>query len=111
VWEVKNGRITDYRGTFSEYREYVQRQQVFAQNEKAGHKKGDTRRKGEPNAEKALARLEREIEKSEAAVAALDVEAAQHASDYQRLMEIDAKKAELNSALDGLYAKWEELAQ
>ena len=110
-WEVKNGRITDYRGTFSEYREYVQRQQVFAQNEKAGHKKGDTRRKGEPNAEKALARLEREIEKSEAAVAALDAEAAQHASDYQRLMEIDAKKAELNSALDGLYAKWEELAQ
>ena len=40
-------------------------------------------------------------------LAALDQEAEENASDYQRLMEIEQKRAALNDEIDGLYLQWE----
>ena len=61
--------------------------------------------------ERQLARIEREIGKLEEQLAALDRAAAENASDYQKLMEIDEEKAALNSQLDVLYAQWEEIGE
>ena len=55
--------------------------------------------------------MERDIEKLEARLAALDAEAEANASDYQKLLALDAEKAEVNAQLEELYARWEALSE
>ena len=62
-----------------------------------------------PNAEKQSAKLEREIARLEEKLAALDREAEENAADYQKLLEIEARKETLNTELLSLYEKWEEV--
>ncbi len=82
IWVLEDGRITDFRGGFSEYREYRQRQEALTQALKPKTvKKGDTRAKRPPNKERQLERAERQIEKAEAALAALDAEIEANATD------------------------------
>ena len=54
---------------------------------------------------------EREIEKLEGQLAALDAESEANATDYQKLMEIDARKQALNAQLEALYEAWEALCE
>ena len=49
------------------------------------------------------------IEKLEAQLAALDAESEANATDYQKLMELDAQKQTLNTQLEALYEAWEAL--
>ena len=111
IWELRGGELTDFRGGFSEYREYRARQDAFAQAKKPAQAREsrDSRKKGTPDAEKQRRRVEREIEKTEARVAELDAETEQYASDYQKLLDIDAERESLSKTLDGLYAQWEAL--
>ena len=117
IWELRNGTLTDFRGTFREYREYAARQAAFAQAEAQREKAAaprvsrDTRQKGTPEAEKRLRRAEREIEKAEARQKELDAAAEANASDYEKLLEIDAERTALSASLDALYAEWEELSE
>ena len=113
IWHLENGRITDYRGTYSEYREYAARQAVFAQNEKLEQKKKEPpqKKKSSPNVEKQRAKLEKEIERLEAQLEELNAQSEEFASDYQKLMEIEEQKAAFDEKLMELYEKWEELAE
>ena len=61
--------------------------------------------------ERQLARIERELGKTEEQLAALDREAEEYASDYQKLLELEEKRAALNAALDELYAQWEAIGE
>ena len=128
VWELSDGEITDYRGSFTQFREYKARQQAIKaaeakrQKETVGAAPQSRPRAAEgggpyveapkkkPNP-KLLARVEREIEKLEEQLSALDAEAEANASDYQKLLEIDARKAELNAELEAKYEQWEELSE
>ena len=111
IWCFEDGKITDYRGTFSEFREYRARQQAIAQAAKSAAPKPEKKpkRSGTPEREKQLRRVEREINKAEARLAELEAECEANASDYVRLMELDAEREELNKSLDALYLEWEEL--
>ena len=112
IWAFENGRLTDFRGSFSEYREYRARQEAIAQAAKAAAPKPEKksqRKKGTPEREKDARRCEREIEKIESRLREIEREAGEHASDYQRLMELEDEKARLNPELDALYSRWEEL--
>ena len=113
IWHLENGRITDYRGTYSEYREYAARQAVFAQNEKLEQKKKEPpqKKKSSPNVEKQRAKLEKEIERLEAQLEELNAQSEEFASDYQKLMEIEEQKAAFDEKLMELYEKWEELSE
>ncbi len=53
--------------------------------------------------------MEREITKAEARLTGIETEYEANASDYDRLMELDAEREELNDKLDALYLEWEEL--
>ena len=64
-----------------------------------------------PNTTRARERTEREIEKLEGQLAALDAESEANATDYQKLMEIDARKQALNAQLEALYEAWEALCE
>ena len=109
VWALADGKITDFRGTYGEYCQWKDRQAVYAQAEKNVQRE----KKGKPakpkNNDKAIEKTEREIAKLEEKIAELDREAESCASDYQKLMELDAEKEELNEELLLLYEKWEEL--
>ena len=111
IWCFENGRITDFRGTFGEFRAYRERQQAIAQAAKSAAPKPEKKpkRSGTPEREKQLRRVEREINKAEARLAELEAEYEANASDYVRLMELDAEREELNKSLDALYIEWEEL--
>ena len=112
IWHFEGGRITDYRGTFSEYREYRARQAAIAQAQKSASPRAEkpkSARQRTSELEKRRRRVEREIEKTEARLAEIDAESEANASDYVRLMELDAERSELNTRLDALYSEWEEL--
>ena len=57
-----------------------------------------------------LQRIEKEISRTEAQIAALEEECERYATDYQKLMELEAQKDTLNSELLDLYERWEALS-
>ena len=111
IWTLEDGRFTDFRGGWKEYGEWRERQAVFSRNaEKAEKKeKRDTRQPRPANADRQIARTEKEIAALEEKLAVLAREEAENASDYQKLMELGAEKEELEEKLMALYEKWEEL--
>jgi len=113
VWELRGGQITDFRGGYKEFRAWRERQELVTQIEKQKEREQPKEKKPKPerpkNNDKAIARLEREIARQEEKIAELDSLAEQYGSDYQKLMEIQAEKDELDAALTELYERWEEL--
>ena len=111
IWAFSDGTVTDFRGNYTEYNEWKARQAVFTQNNLRQEREKVPKRQVQRGNDRAIARLEREIEKAEAQMAALDREAEENASDYQKLLEIDGQKAPLQQKLDELYERWEELSE
>ena len=114
IWALADGKITDFRGGYSEYCQWRERQSVFAQNERNNSKKSAVRKEqakkpSSPNRDRAIAKLEREIAKLEASAAEIDKLCEEYATDYQKLMELDSQKNALDEELLSLYEKWEEL--
>ena len=113
IWLLENGTITDYRGTYEQFREYRARQTALQQTAKAVERKKEPKPKPKraPNTARQRERTEREIEKLEGQLAALDAESEANATDYQKLMELDAQKQALNAQLEVLYEAWEALCE
>lgn len=114
IWALSDGKITDFRGNYSEYCQWRERQAVFEQNarnniKKSTVKKESAKKDASPNRERAAAKLEKEITKLEARLAELNRLSEEHATDYQKLMELDEEKNALDDELLLLYEKWEEL--
>ena len=116
IWELRDGGITDYKGSFEQYRAFKARQEQLALVEKnkspapAAKATPKPARKRPPNIEKQIAKLEKEIEKLETKSGELDAQAEEFSSDYQKLLEIGQAQEENAAALEDLYAKWEELS-
>jgi len=115
IWELRDGSIIDFRGTYSEYIAWRERQSVF---EQAGKQREKEKEKEKPakaakpkNTGKAMAKLEKDIAKLEAQIAGLDALAEEHATDYQKLMEISEEEENLEMELLELYERWEALDQ
>ncbi len=112
IWAFEDGKLTDYRGSYSDYVAWRQRQQVYtAAEKKTAEKQNKSRHPSRGSSpEKQLQKLEKEIGRVEAELAALDKEAAACATDYQKLMELEPRREELDSRLLELYENWEELS-
>ncbi len=113
IWALSDGHITDFRGGYSDFCRWRERQESFRQNERAAQKKKEPkteqRKKPVPGNDKAIAKVEREISRLEARIAELDAEAEENGSDYQKLMELSEQREALENELMELYEKWEEL--
>ena len=113
IWALSDGHITDFRGGYSDFCRWRERQESFRQNERAAQKKkepkAEQRKKPVPGNDKAIAKVEREISRLEARIAELDAEAEENGSDYQKLMELSEQREALENELMELYEKWEEL--
>lgn len=116
VWSLENGKIIDFRGSFSEYREYVKRQSELFVKEKVKETIKEEPKKAykkNPNAynEKQLQKLEREIGKLEEKLRELNVFYEINAADFKKLMALDVQKQDLHAELDVLYCQWEALLE
>jgi ATPase subunit of ABC transporter with duplicated ATPase domains len=113
IWELEDGRITDFAGTYESYRRSktaAAAAQSAGKPKQAAEKKEPGRKKPK-SAEKQAARLEREIASLEARLAAFETRREEFCADYEKLMEIDAEEAALRAQLDALYDEWAELAE
>ena len=110
IWELEDGKITDFRGTFDQYRAWKAQQTVVEQVKKEKERKAKPKAQKQVSFAKQLERLEREIAKQEAALQENEEKAAEFASDYEKLMELEAEKAELEASLAELYDQWETLS-
>ena len=111
IWALADGKITDFRGGYGDYCKWRERQEVFAQTERNTTRKKAVKKEPSPNKERASAKLEREIAKLEEKAAELERQCGEYSADYQKLMELDAQKKDLDDELMLLYEKWEELNQ
>ncbi len=115
IWEIKDGVLTDFRGTYPEYREYKARQTTFQQTAKKREEKEKPKAAPKPakpkNTTKELAKVEKEIARLEDRILNLSIDEETYATDYQKLMGIYEEKKEAQSQLDNLYIRWEELAE
>ena len=111
IWALADGKITDFRGGYGDYCKWRERQEVFAQTERNTTRKKAVKKESSPNKERASAKLEREIAKLEEKTAELERQCEEYSADYQKLMELDAQKKDLDDELMLLYEKWEELNQ
>ena len=123
IWAFENGTLTDFRGGYAAYSAWCARQAALQEAErKAAEKQKAADRAGrqekaasagpvkKPNVSRQLQRLEKEINRIEAQLASLEEECERYAADYQKLMELEAQKEELDTALMELYERWEVLS-
>ena len=126
IWAFDGGVLTDYRGGWSDYVAWKERQTVFAAAEKKNAARPEVRKAGEspaaPGTQKAqprphagnqarqMQKAEKEIARLEGQLAALEEECARYATDYQKLMELEEQKESLNRALMEQYERWEALS-
>ncbi len=117
VWMLENGGITDFRGTYSEFRTWRERQAQLKNAarqtlpEPVKPKEDKPRRSGgTKELEKQVRSAERAVEKAEVRLDELAQEMEAAASDYLKLQDLYAEREKLEDELAHLYTEWEKLA-
>ena len=117
IWMLEDGKITDFRGTYSEFRAWRERQAQLrsaakqAVPEPIKPKEDKPRRPGgTKELEKQVRAAERAVEKVEVRLDELAQEMEKAASDYLKLQDLYAEREKLEDELAHLYTEWEKLA-
>lgn len=113
IWELRDGKVNDFRGSFEEYRRFKESTARFAEIKKQAEKKEEKpKKKQKPqDVTKLVSKLERDIASTEEKLRELDREAEENSSDYEKLLEIGERRAALEKELDELFEKWGELTE
>ena len=117
IWMLEDGKITDFRGTYSEFRAWRERQAQLRSAAKQAvpepiiPKEDKPRRPGgTKELEKQVRAAERAVEKVEVRLDELAQEMEKAASDYLKLQDLYAEREKLEDELAHLYTEWEKLA-
>ena len=114
VWVLEDGQVTDFRGSYGEYRaarERKQAQAVPAPAAAPAEKKEKPRRPGgTKNLEKEVAAAERAVAKEEEQMYELGLQIEEAASDYLKLQELYEQREALEEEILKLYGTWERLS-
>ena len=108
IWLLEDGKIRDFKCGYGKYRSILEHEAaakvpvVSAPKPKKEKPKGGTK-----DQEKLIRRLEREIEKQEQAIAALDAKIEESAADYQELTRLLGEKEAAEAVLMDLMEQWE----
>ena len=109
IWLLEDGKIRDFKCGYSKYRSILEHEAAQKQPISSTPKvKKEKPKGGTKETEKLIRRLEREIEKQETAIAALDVAIEAAAADYQELTRLLAQKEQEETLLLELMEQWEE---
>lgn len=115
IWMLEDGRITDFKGTFEEFRAARER----AKNQAAAPVKAEpeTPKKEKPKRsggtkelEKQVAAAERAVAKAEERQYELSLKAEEVASNYLELQKVYDEQKALEEEIAALYTNWEHLA-
>ena len=115
VWELANGRITDYPVPFARYREIKERER--SQQKPAAKPAPDKLKvaakgnKAQQAARKQMTICQREIEKLEEAIREKEVELEANACDYEKYSALYSEKEAMDEALLSLMERWEQLSE
>ena len=108
VWVLEDGGIRDFKCGYKKYRSIIDHEAAAKQPVVAELKpKKEKPKGGTKEQEKLVRRLEREIEKQEAAIAELDEKMIAAAADYQELTRLMEEKEEAEMNLLDLMEQWE----
>lgn len=109
IWLLEGGAIRDFRCGYQKYRSILEHEAVAKQTVKQLPKeKKEKPRGGTKDSEKLVRRLEREIEKQEAAISQLDHQIENAAADYQELSRLLGEKETAETQLMELMEQWEQ---
>ena len=108
IWLLEDGAIRDFRCGYQKYRAILEHEEASKPVQKQLPKEKKEKPKGgTKDSEKLIRRLEREIEKQEAAVAELDRKIETASADYQELTRLLSEKETAEEALMELMEQWE----
>ncbi len=115
IWMLEDGHITDFRGTYEEYRAARDRARLatapVGQAAAPEPKKEKPRRPGgTKNLEKEVAAAERAVGKAEEQMDELEQQIQAASSDYLKLQELCEQREALEEEILKLYGRWEELS-
>ena len=109
IWLLEDGQIRDFRCGYQKYRSILEHEAASKIVEKQPPKEKKEKPKGgTKDSDKKIRRLEREIEKQEAAIAELDGKIEAASADYQELTRLLGEKEDAEVLLMDLMEQWEE---
>ena len=109
IWLLEDGTIRDFRCGYQKYRAILEHEAAARQTVKQPpREKKEKPRGGTKESDKRIRKLEREIEKQEAAIAALDGQIEAAAADYQELTRLLGEKENAEAQLMDMMEQWEE---
>lgn len=108
IWLLEDGTIRDFRCGYQKYRSILEHEAAAKQVVKLPAKEKKEKPKGgTKDSDKLVRKLEREIEKQEAAIAAMDEKIQAAAADYQELSRLMEEKEAAEEHLMALMEQWE----
>ena len=108
IWELKDGKIRDFRCGYAKYRSILEHEAAAQQPElPAAKPKKEKPKGGTKDTDKLIRKLEREIEKQEQLIADLDVKIDAAAADYVELTRLLNEKETQETTLMELMEAWE----
>ncbi len=110
IWVLEDGTIKDYPCGYAKYRSILEHEAMAkpAPAAAAPKPKKEKVKGGTKELDTLIRRLEREIEKQEAAIADLDQKIEASGADYQELTRLLGEKEEAENVLLALMEQWEE---
>ncbi len=109
IWLLEDGEIRDFKCGYQKYRSILEHEVAAKPAQTAAPKpKKEKPKGGTKENDKLIRRLEREIEKQEAVVAAFDAKIEAASADYQELTRLLEEKEEAELALLELMEQWEK---
>lgn len=115
VWVLEDGQVTDFRGSYGEYRAARERKQAQAvprppRRRRRRRRRSPGRPGGTKNLEKEVAAAERAVAKAEEQMYELGLQIEEAASDYLKLQELYEQREALEEEILKLYGTWERLS-
>ena len=114
VWMLEDRKIADFKGSFQQYREFQDRQRVYAKNPpppaEEPKKEKPKRPGGTKELEKQVTAAERAVARAEERQFELTQRADEVASNYLELQKVCEEQKALEDEIAHLYAQWERLA-
>ena len=108
IWLLEDGAIRDFPCGYQKYRSILEHEAAAKPAPQAEVKpKKEKPKGGTKESEKLARRLEREIEKQEAAISDLDAKIEGAAADYQELTRLLGEKETAENKLMELMEQWE----
>ena len=113
IWELRDGVIYDFKGSFDEYRKEKQLESERTVTEVQAIPKKDKPKQAQKTNkklnDKKLREVEREIAKIEARISEIENEIQEKSSDFEALSKLYEENTALNSELEEKMLLWESL--